>query len=99
MWMDSGSASSNGPCLAKGASRSSLLYESKSESSAKGSALASDPLLSVQAKSRLTDGSPIRDTLTKLIAKQRKKKRKKPETNYMQETKHRKAEKGKTTTE
>lgn len=62
MWMESGSASTNGPCLANDASRSSLLCEDKSNSSANGLALTSDPLLSVQAKSLVIEGSPIGKT-------------------------------------
>ena len=59
MWMESGSASTNGPCLANDASRSSLLCEDKS---ANGLALTSDPLLSIQAKSLVIEGSPIGKT-------------------------------------
>ena len=60
--MESGSASTNGPCLANDASRSSLLCEDKSNSSANGLALTSDSLLSVQKKSLVIEGSPIGKT-------------------------------------
>lgn len=62
MWIESGLASNNGPFLANRASRSSLFCEDQLDSSANGSALASDPLLSVQAKSFVTEAYSIERT-------------------------------------